>query len=87
MNLNPFNVLSKIIVNNILSLLLFFYHYYYFSRKIRLGISCDSSARKTIHKECQALFSLKNIKNISKCCLLHLCLALKGLINLPRIVI
>ena len=27
--------------------------------KIRLGISCESSARQTIHMKCQVLFSLK----------------------------
>ena len=33
-----------------------------FSKKIRLGISCDSSARQTIHMKCEALFSLKKKK-------------------------
>ena len=37
-----------------------------FSKKIRLGISCDSSARPTIHMKCEALFSLKNIKKKKK---------------------
>ena len=35
-----------------------------FSEKIRLDISCESSARQMIHMKYQALFSLKNIKQI-----------------------
>ena len=31
----------------------------YSSEKIRLVISCELSARQTIHMKCQALFSLK----------------------------
>ena len=33
--------------------------FYCFSGKIRLGISCESSAIWTIHMKCQALFLLK----------------------------
>ena len=32
-----------------------------FSEKIRLVISCESSAKQMIHMKCQVLFSLKNI--------------------------
>ena len=38
--------------------ILFFFHY--FSEKIRLDISCELSARQTVHMKCQALFPLKN---------------------------
>ena len=42
--------------------------FYYFSKKIRLGVSCESSALQTFHMKClqtfhmkcQALFSLQN---------------------------
>ena len=43
---------SKIVADNIV-------FFYYFSEKIKLGISCESSARQMIHMKCQALFSLK----------------------------
>ena len=33
----------------------------YFSEKIKLDISCESSARQAIHMKCQILFSLKNL--------------------------
>ena len=33
-----------------------------FQRKVRLGISCELSARQTIHMQCQALFSLKHVQ-------------------------
>ena len=46
------NVLSKTIADKIL------FFSYYFSEKIILGISCESSARQTIHRKCQALLSL-----------------------------
>ena len=51
--------LSKIVADNILNF------HYYFSERIRLGISCESSASQVIHMKCQALFSQKN-KNKTK---------------------
>ena len=33
--------------------------YLLFAEKMRLGISCESSAGQMIHMKCQALFSLK----------------------------
>ena len=35
-------------------------HKYFFSEKIRLDISCESSARHKIHMKLQALYSSKN---------------------------
>ena len=32
----------------------------YFSEILRLGISCELSARQTIHMKCQAIFCLQN---------------------------
>ena len=37
-----------------------------FSEKIRLGISCESSARQMINLKCQKLFSLKKIQRKKK---------------------
>ena len=34
--------------------------FFFFSEKLRLDISCESSARQRIHMKHQALFSLKN---------------------------
>ena len=34
--------------------------FFYFSEKTSLDISCESSAKQTIHMKCQDLFSLKN---------------------------
>ena len=54
----------------------------YFSEKIRLGISCESSAKLTIHMKFQALIFRSLIfsgKQKSKCYLLQLFLALDGL--------
>ena len=42
----------------------------YFSQKIDFGISCKLSPQETICLKCQSLFSGKNKKYISKCCLL-----------------
>ena len=39
---------------------------FHVSDKIRLGISCESSAKQTIHMECQVLFCMKNKKQIMK---------------------
>ena len=39
------------------------FFYYYFSEKIRLSISCESSARQMIHMKCWVLSSLKNNDN------------------------
>ena len=52
-------VMFKIIADDIL-------FFKYFPEIIRLGISCESSAKQTIHKECQVLFSLKNTKKKKK---------------------
>ena len=35
-----------------------FFHFS-FSKKIRLEVSCESSAKQRIHMKCQVLFSLK----------------------------
>ena len=43
----------------------------YFSWKIGFGMSCKLSPLETICMKCQNLFSLKNKKSISKCCLLR----------------
>ena len=51
---------SKIVAVNIL------FFYYYFSEKIRLDISCESSARQMIHMKYQALISLKNKEKIMR---------------------
>ena len=40
------------------SILIFFY--LYSSQKVRLDISCESSARQKIHMKYHSLFSLKN---------------------------
>ena len=42
-----------------------------FSEKIRLDISCESSARQRIHMKHQALFPLKGKSEKIKCCLLQ----------------
>ena len=42
----------------------------YFSQKIGFNISCNLSLKETICMKCLSLFSRKNIKNISECCLL-----------------
>ena len=42
--------------------LIFFY--FYLSKKIRLEVSCESSAEQRIHLKHQVLFSLKNNENI-----------------------
>ena len=52
-------MLSKIVADDILIIC------YYFSEKIRLGISCELSARQMIHMKSQVLFSL-NITNEKK---------------------
>ena len=59
---------SKIAEDDIL-----FFFFFFFSEKIGLGISCESSARQTIHMNCHVLFSLKNRNSR----LLQLCLALR----------
>ena len=38
------------------------HHHHRHSEKIKLNISCESSARQMIHMKCQALFSLNNVK-------------------------
>ena len=49
----------------------FYYFYFYVSKKIRLDISCKSSAKQRIHMKYQALFYQKNNENLFKtvvCC-------------------
>ena len=48
----------------------FFFFFFHFSKKIRLDITCDSSAWQMIHMKCQDLFSLKK----NKCRLLQILL-------------
>ena len=52
---NP-KALSEIVVDDILNC------FHHFSEKLKLGISCESSARQTIDMKSQALFSLKTYK-------------------------
>ena len=47
------------------------YFFIFFSEKIRLDISCESSARQRIHMKLQALFSLKIKVKKLKCHLLQ----------------
>ena len=44
---------------------------FYFTEKIRLDISCESSARQRIHMQNQALFSSEDKSKKLKCCLLQ----------------
>ena len=37
-----------------------------FQKKIKLGYSCELSAKQTIHMKCQALFSLKCLSLLSE---------------------
>ena len=46
--------------------------FFLFFQKTRFGISCKLSPLETICMKCQILFSRKNKKNISKCCLLKI---------------
>ena len=52
-------ILSKIVADKIH----FFFHFFlnYFSEKIRLGISCESSAKQMIHMKYQALLKKTKI--------------------------
>ena len=48
-----------------------YYFYFYLSKKIRLYVSCESSAKQKIHMKYQALFCQKNNEKIFKtvvCC-------------------
>ena len=47
------------------------YFFHCFSEKIRLEISCESSARQRIHMKPQALFPTKDKSKKTKCCLLQ----------------
>ena len=49
---------------------IFWWYFSYFSQKIKYDISCKLSPKETICMKCQILFSGKNKKNISKCCML-----------------
>ena len=40
-----------------------FFLFFFFQKKTSLEISCESSAKQTIHMKYQDLFSLKNKKN------------------------
>ena len=44
-----------------------FKFFFYFSEKPSLDISCELSAKHTIHMKCQDVFSLKNKKNVVCC--------------------
>ena len=55
---------------------IFFYFFFIFSEKTSLDISCELSAKQTIHMKCQDLFSLKNKRKNFECRLLKFCLAL-----------
>ena len=52
------------------------YFFHCFSEKIRLDISCESSAWQRIHMKHQALFFLKDKSKKIKCHLRQFCLAL-----------
>ena len=46
--------------------------YFYLSKKVRLDVSCESSAKQGIHMNYQALFyQKKQCKNGQDCCLLQ----------------
>ena len=47
-----------------------------FSEKIRLDISCESTARQRIHMKHQNLFSSSDKSEKNKCRLLQFCMAL-----------
>ena len=53
----------------------FYFVYFYSTKKIRLDISCESSAQQRIHMKYQVLFSLKNNEQIQDCRLLQSWLA------------
>ena len=55
-------------------LLLLFFFFFFFSEKTSLDISCELSAKQTVHMKCQDLFSLKNKKNFLECPLLQILL-------------
>ena len=42
----------------------FYFFYFYLLKKIRLSVSCESSARQRIHMKYQVLFSLKNNEKV-----------------------
>ena len=44
-----------------------FFFFFFFFREKSLDISCESSAKQTIHMKCQDLFSLKIKKNKRNC--------------------
>ena len=50
--------------------------FFIFSEKIRLGISCESSAKQTIHIKCLVLLSLRNNDKKTECYLVQFCLVL-----------
>ena len=52
------------------------YFFHCFSEKIRLDVSCESSARQRIHMKNQALFSSEDKSKKLNCPLLHFCLVL-----------
>ena len=57
---SPLKHQAKFVAENILKI------FSYFSEKTSLDISCELSAKQTIHMKCQDLFSLKNKKKINK---------------------
>ena len=52
--------------------------YYYFNEKIRLDISCESSAWQTIHMKCQAEFSPEKKINMSSAAVVIRTLGIKS---------
>ena len=58
--LSALNVLSKNCSRRRSNLFIIIIIIIIIRKKIRHGISCESSARQTIHMKCHALFSLKN---------------------------
>ena len=59
MNFLSLKYKASLLADNNLKLIL------YFSEKLRLDISCELSARQTIHMKCQFLFSLKKKFKVS----------------------
>ena len=51
---------KALIKTAVANILIFFFFFFFFSGKMRLNISCKSSAWQIIQTKCQVLFSLKN---------------------------
>ena len=59
---------------------------YFFLEKTSPDISCELSAKQTIHMKCQDLFSLKNEKKNLGCRLLQILLGTLRVNHITRIV-